>query len=231
MMAVDVVPSIDLASPFRIGDVDDRQPRDPRADGRGLRAGIPPPGPALRRGHGLHARWSRPPGCTTPTSARGATCASPRDEHPIAVQLFGTDPVLMADAAGRCVAAGADMIDINMGCPVKKVTKTGAGLRAARRARARPSRWRAPCAEAADVPVTVKMRRGMTNGSRDCLDARRRAWSRSGRRRRSRSTRAPPRRCTPASPTTRSRPSSSSSSTCPCIASGDITDRVRGARP
>ena len=49
------------------------------------------------------------------------------DEYPIGFQLFGTKPTEMARAAEVCVAAGADLIDINMACPVRKVVKTGAG--------------------------------------------------------------------------------------------------------
>src|SRR3954452_7573854 len=49
------------------------------------------------------------------------------DEHPVSIQLFGHDAEVMKAAAERVREAGADMIDINMGCPVKKVVKTGAG--------------------------------------------------------------------------------------------------------
>src|SRR5207253_9097920 len=49
------------------------------------------------------------------------------DEHPLAIQIFGSDPAAMADAARMVEAAGADVVDMNFGCPVRKVTKTGAG--------------------------------------------------------------------------------------------------------
>ena len=49
------------------------------------------------------------------------------DEHPLAIQIFGSNPVTMAEAARMVEAAGADLVDINFGCPVRKVTKTGAG--------------------------------------------------------------------------------------------------------
>ncbi len=90
------------------------------------------------------------------------------DERPLAVQIFGSEPALMADAATMVERAGADIVDINFGCPVKKVTKTGAGAtllddpdHACRIVDA--------VASAVDVPVTVKMRRGLEDGSRACL--------------------------------------------------------------
>jgi tRNA-dihydrouridine synthase B len=91
------------------------------------------------------------------------------DEHPLAIQIFGSDPAVMAEAAGMVVAAGADIVDINFGCPVRKVTKTGAGatlLDDPERACAIVG----AVADAVDVPVSVKMRRGLENGSRACLD-------------------------------------------------------------
>src|SRR5207248_26297 len=49
------------------------------------------------------------------------------DEHPMAIQLFGQDAEVMRSAAAAVAEAGADLVDINMGCPVPKVCKTGAG--------------------------------------------------------------------------------------------------------
>ena len=91
------------------------------------------------------------------------------DEHPLAIQIFGSDPVAMAEAARMVEAAGADVVDMNFGCPVKKVTKTGAGRLPARRSRPRlPARGGGR--GAVSLPVSVKMRRGVENGSRTCLD-------------------------------------------------------------
>jgi nifR3 family TIM-barrel protein len=91
------------------------------------------------------------------------------DEHPLAIQLFGSDPRAMGEAARMVVAAGADIVDVNFGCPVKKVTKTGAGATLLEDA-PRACRIVEAIAAAVDVPVTVKMRRGLRNGSRACLE-------------------------------------------------------------
>jgi len=91
------------------------------------------------------------------------------DEHPLAVQIFGSEPVTMAEAARMIEAAGADVVDINFGCPVRKVTKTGAGATLLDDPQ-RACRIVSEVAGAVSVPVTVKMRRGLENGSRTCLD-------------------------------------------------------------
>jgi nifR3 family TIM-barrel protein len=91
------------------------------------------------------------------------------DEHPLAVQIFGADPTVMAEAARMVEAAGADLVDINFGCPVRKVTKTGAGATLLEDPD-RACRIVSAVAEAVEVPVSVKMRRGLENGSRACLD-------------------------------------------------------------
>jgi tRNA-dihydrouridine synthase B len=91
------------------------------------------------------------------------------DEHPLAIQIFGSEPRAMAEAARMVVAAGADLVDINFGCPVRKVTKTGAGATLLDDA-ARACAIVESVATAVDVPVSVKMRRGLRDGSRTCLD-------------------------------------------------------------
>src|SRR5438876_1618315 len=90
------------------------------------------------------------------------------DEHPLAIQIFGSDPGAMAEAARMVEAAGADIVDINFGCPVKKVTKTGAGCSLLDEPE-QAARIVSAVAEATPLPVSVKMRRGTANGSRDCL--------------------------------------------------------------
>src|SRR5438477_11108344 len=91
------------------------------------------------------------------------------DEHPLAVQIFGSEPERMAEAAKMVVAAGADIVDINFGCPVRKVTKPWAGASGLGDHDLAASVARA-VVDAVDVPVSVKMRRGLRNGSRAALE-------------------------------------------------------------
>src|SRR5437764_7726743 len=85
------------------------------------------------------------------------------DEHPVSVQLFGNDPDVMASAAESVAAAGADLVDINMGCPVPKVCKTGAGA-ALLEDPARAVALARAAAKGSGLPVTVKLRTGLRPG-------------------------------------------------------------------
>ena len=82
------------------------------------------------------------------------------DEHPLAIQIFGSEPRAMAEAARLVEAAGADLVDINFGCPVRKVTKTGGATLLDDAARA--TAIVESVANAVDVPVSVKMARPAT---------------------------------------------------------------------
>jgi len=91
------------------------------------------------------------------------------DEHPLAIQIFGSEPSAMAEATRMVAAAGADIVDVNFGCPVKKVTKTGAGASVLDDPD-HACRLVSAVAEATELPVSVKMRRGVQDGSRTCLE-------------------------------------------------------------
>ena len=80
-------------------------------------------------------------------------------ERPVAVQLFGSEPVAMAHAAQMVEAAGADIIDINMGCPTPKITKNGEGA-ALMSSPQLAFDIMAGVTAAVRVPVTVKIRKG-----------------------------------------------------------------------
>src|SRR3954468_3426895 len=80
-----------------------------------------------------------------------------REGGPVAMQLFGQDPEIMRSAAAQVAAAGADVIDLNMGCPVPKVMKTGAGAALLKDPETAVAVARA-AREGAGLPVTVKLR-------------------------------------------------------------------------
>ena len=81
------------------------------------------------------------------------------EERPMALQIMGSDPAVMAEAARICEDLGADVVDVNMGCPVKKVVNRGAGA-ALLRDPARAARIVESMAAAVRVPVTAKLRAG-----------------------------------------------------------------------
>src|SRR5437660_4630990 len=85
------------------------------------------------------------------------------EEHPVSVQLFGHDPEVMASAAEQVAAAGADLIDINMGCPVPKVCRTGAGAALLSEPQRAVALARA-AARSSGLPVTVTLRSGQGPG-------------------------------------------------------------------
>ncbi len=95
-------------------------------------------------------------------------------ESPFAVQIFAAEPEALARGAEAAVARGADLVDINMACPVRKVCGTGAGAALARDPRAVEAAVRAVRA-AAGVPVTVKIRSGWDALSVNCVEVARAA--------------------------------------------------------
>ena len=101
------------------------------------------------------------------------------DEHPVSMQLFGHDADVMREASAVVAEAGADIVDLNMGCPVRKVCKTGAGAallddpdKAVAIARA--------AGEGSGLPVTVKLRPGQRPGDRAGVELARRLVDEAG---------------------------------------------------
>jgi nifR3 family TIM-barrel protein len=96
-----------------------------------------------------------------------------RDEErahgPVSIQLFGQDPDVMRSAAGAVKQVGADLLDLNMGCPVPKVTKTGAGAALIKDADKAVEIARA-AREGSGLPVTVKLRAALKPGGVEGVD-------------------------------------------------------------
>ena len=90
------------------------------------------------------------------------------EERPMALQVMGADPAVMAEAARICEGLGADVVDVNMGCPVRKVVGRGGGA-ALLRDPSRAARIVAAMAAAVRIPVTAKIRAGW--GEEGCPSA------------------------------------------------------------
>ena len=94
-------------------------------------------------------------------------------EAPFGIQLFGSEPQIMAEGAKLALRYRPDFIDINMGCPAPKITGGGAGS-ALMRDPALCGRIVEAVVKAVDLPVTVKMRKGWDEGAVTCVEVARR---------------------------------------------------------
>ncbi len=94
------------------------------------------------------------------------------DESPRSLQLYGTDPYYVSEAVRRLVHEGrVDHLDMNFGCPVRKVTRKGGGSAIPAKPKLLQSIVRAAVQAAGDVPVTIKFRMGIDESIRTDLDA------------------------------------------------------------
>jgi nifR3 family TIM-barrel protein len=91
------------------------------------------------------------------------------EERPISIQIFGGDPEKMAAAAQIVEGMGADVVDVNMGCPVPKIAKHNAGCSLMREP-AHAAKVVAAMTKAVKIPVTVKMRAGWNDEERNAPD-------------------------------------------------------------
>src|ERR687895_441092 len=95
------------------------------------------------------------------------------EERPVSIQIFGGDPAKMADAAQIVEGMGANIVDVNMGCPVPKIAKHNAGCSLMREPEHAATVIGA-MAKAVKIPVTVKMRAGWNDRSRNAPELARR---------------------------------------------------------
>ena len=111
-------------------------------------------------------RWSAPRGSFAGSTGRSNTLEYTDEERPISIQIFGGDPEKMAAAAQIVEGMGADIVDVNMGCPVPKIAKHNAGCSLMREPAHAASVINA-MARAVKIPVTVKMRAGWNDHDRN----------------------------------------------------------------
>ena len=152
------------------------------------------------------------------------------DEGPVAIQFFGSDPDVMREAAAIAAGAGPDLIDLNMGCPVPKVLKTGAGAALIADPEHAVAVARA-AGEGSGLPVTVKLRSGIAPGTTpawSCAGG----WSPTPASRRSPCTRARPKQFHRGRPeyelvARAARRLDAAARGCPVIVSGGLRDAER----
>ncbi|MDR3071621.1 MAG: tRNA dihydrouridine synthase DusB [Endomicrobium sp.] len=90
-------------------------------------------------------------------------------EKPVAVQIFGSDAYSMAEAAKIVRDSGADIVDINLGCPARKITKAGAGIKLSANS-SLVTKILETVVKSADIPVTIKIRIGLLPGQNIASD-------------------------------------------------------------
>ena len=90
------------------------------------------------------------------------------EERPLSVQIFGAEPPIMAEAARRIQEAGADILDINFGCSVRKILKSGSGSALMKSPKIAEAVIRA-VREAIDIPLTIKIRSGWDPSGEDAV--------------------------------------------------------------
>ena len=90
-------------------------------------------------------------------------------QRPVGIQIFGEDAMIMAEAAAFVESQGADFVDINLGCPVPKVVKKGAGAGMLRDPKAL-GEMLTQIKRAISIPLTIKIRTGWDESSRNALE-------------------------------------------------------------
>jgi tRNA-dihydrouridine synthase B len=94
---------------------------------------------------------------------------SSAEEKPLSVQIFGTEPAIMAEAARMVASSGADLLDINCGCAVKKIAKTGSGVALMRQPKTAETLFRT-VRRTIDIPLTIKIRSGWDDSGRQAIE-------------------------------------------------------------
>ena len=90
------------------------------------------------------------------------------DERPLSIQIFGAEPPIMAECARRIQEAGADILDINFGCSVRKILKSGSGSALMKSPKIAEAVIRA-VRDAIDIPLTIKIRSGWDPSGEDAV--------------------------------------------------------------